>query len=143
MNIKAIKITGHRNIESLKMFILQKLKLVDHKKDCVAEFDDRLKSYISRNRGLKIEFQIDRIRLEKDIKFYLSLIKNTQPFPENFEMGNPHNRWLFDPIPKTAEDMEKEDLELQGIFQETYMSFENFLRNLVQLGDGQISIKEN
>src|SRR5687767_1933392 len=103
MSDRTIKIRSYGVIESLKMFILQKLNLVDHKTDYVKEFYERLKNYIDRNKNLKITFQFDRRKLEKDLKFNLSLTRSQQPYPDNFEMGNPHNSWLYDPIVRTEE----------------------------------------
>ncbi|MCZ8217097.1 MAG: hypothetical protein O9262_12700, partial [Cyclobacteriaceae bacterium] len=121
--------------------ILQKLNLVDHKKDSVAEFDERLTNYIDRNKNLRVVLQFDRNKLEKDLEFNLSLINRVdQPYPDNFEMGNPHNRWLFDPIVKTEEQMEKEKLEFQKMFQDKLVELNDFLDKVKKLGKGQIDI---
>src|SRR5690349_297229 len=104
MNERIIKIASYTDLESLKKFILQKLNLVDHKKDHVQEFDERLKNYIDRNKSLKIVFEFDRDKLEKDFRLQLSLTRFQQPCPDNFELGNPHNRWLHEPIIRTGEE---------------------------------------
>ena len=125
------------------MYILQKLNLVDHKKDCINEFYERLKNYIDRNKSLKIVLQFDRDKLEKDLKFKLSLTRFQQPFPDNFEMGNPHNRWFFDPIIRTEEEAKKEELEFEKSYQDKLLTLNQFLDRLEQIGNGQIIIKDN
>jgi len=67
------------------MYILQKLKLVDHKTDYVNEFYERLKNYVDRNRSLKITFQLDRDKLEKDLKFKILLTRCQQPYPDDLK----------------------------------------------------------
>jgi len=143
MNERIIKIVSYTDMESLKMYILQKLNLVDHKKDCINEFYERLKNYIDRNKSLKIVLQFDRDKLEKDLKFKLSLTRFQQPFPDNFEMGNPHNRWFFDPIIRTEEEAKKEELEFEKSYQDKLLTLNQFLDRLEQIGNGQIIIKDN
>lgn len=143
MNERIIKIVSYIDMESLKMYILQKLNLVDHKKDCINEFYERLKNYIDRNKSLKIVLQFDRDKLEKDLKFKLSLTRFQQPFPDNFEMGNPHNRWFFDPIIRTEEEAKKEELEFEKSYQDKLLTLNQFLDRLEQIGNGQIIIKDN
>jgi hypothetical protein len=130
----------------LKRFILQELNLVDHKKDSVAEFDERVKSYLERNKNSKIVLQFDRETLAKDLELNLSLTHRVgQPFPDNFEMGNPHNRWLFDPVVKAEEQIEDEKLEYERMLQDKLDELDSFLDQLRQLGKegkGQIDIKD-
>lgn len=144
MNERTIYLKRYNDTDSLKRFILQKLNLVDHKKDSVAEFDERVRSYIDRNKNSRIVFQFDRDKLVKDLEFNLSLTNRVgQPYPENFEMGNPHNRWLFDPIVKTEEQIEKEKIEFEKMLQYKLVELNSFLDQLRQLGKGQIDIKDN
>ena len=144
MNNRVIYLKSFTDIESLKRFILQKLNLIDHKKESVTEFDDRLKSYINRNEDLKIIFQFDRNNLENDLKFKLSLTNRVdQPYPDNFELGNPHNRWFFDPIIKTEEEIEREKVQFEKGFQKELVTLKEFLDKLEQLGNGQICIKDS
>lgn len=112
MDCKVIKIKSYNDIESLKIFILQKLKLVDYTKDYVAEFEERLKNYIDKNKNLTVLFQFDIQKFEKDLKFNLSL--TDRPYPDNFEMGNPLNRWIFESIPKTTDEMNIEAIDSQA-----------------------------
>jgi hypothetical protein len=69
MNERIITIRKYSDIESLMTFILQKLKLVDRKNDYVNGFNDRLKECIDRDQSLKITIQVDRGKLERDLKF--------------------------------------------------------------------------
>jgi hypothetical protein len=143
MNNRIINLKSYTGIESLKRFILQKLNLVDYKKDSIAEFDNRIKNYIERNKNLELILQLNRTEIEKDLRFRISLTsKANQPYPENFEMGNPHNRWLYDPIIKTEEETKREELELEKVLQDKLVILDNFLRKLRQLGSGKIIIKD-
>jgi hypothetical protein len=143
MNERIIKIASYTDIESLKMFILQKLNLVDHKKDNVKDFQERLKNYVDRNKSLTITFQFDRDKLEKDLMVKLSLTRFQQPYPDNFEMGNPHNRWFYDPIIRTEEEAKREELEFEKSYQDKLLTLNQFLGILEQIGNGQIFIKDN
>ena len=143
MNERIIKIASYTDIESLKMFILQKLNLVDHKKDNVKDFQERLKNYVDRNKSLTITFKFDRDKLEKDLMVKLSLTRFQQPYPDNFEMGNPHNRWFYDPIIRTEEEAKREELEFEKSYQDKLLTLNQFLGILEQIGNGQIFIKDN
>lgn len=144
MDSKVIRINSFSDIESLKVFILQKLKLIDYKKNYVAEFDERVKNYIDRNKNLKIVLQFDSEKLEKDIKFYLSLTnRKPEPYPDNFEMGNPLNRWFSNSTMKTENEIDKEEVLLQRNFQDKLAEIKIFLDNLEKLGDRQICINNN
>lgn len=143
MNERIIKIASYTDIESLKMFILQKLNLVDHKKDNVKDFQERLKNYVDRNKSLTITFQFDRDKLEKDLMGKLSLTRFQQPYPDNFEMGNPHNRWFYYPIIRTEEEAKREELEFEKSYQDKLLTLNQFLGILEQIGNGQIFIKDN
>ena len=144
MGSKVIRINGYSDIESLKVSILQKLKLVDYKKNYIAEFDERVKNYIDRNKNLKIVLQFDNLKLEKDIKFYL-LLTNRKPelYPDNFEMGNPLNRWFSNGTIKTEEEIDKEEVLLERNFQHKLAEIKSFLDKLEKLGDGRICINNN
>ena len=133
MGSKVIRINGYSDIESLKVSILQKLKLVDYKKN-----------YIDRNKNLKIVLQFDNLKLEKDIKFYL-LLTNRKPelYPDNFEMGNPLNRWFSNGTIKTEEEIDKEEVLLERNFQHKLAEIKSFLDKLEKLGDGRICINNN
>lgn len=135
MTDRTIKLSSYSDIESLKRFILDTLNLFDHKKNSVTEFDDRLKSYINRNKSIRIVLLLDWNKLETDLKFRLS---STQPFPVNYEMGNPHNRWIFDPIVKTEEEIAKEKNESEKEFEDKLTTLKEFLNKLELLGNGQI-----
>jgi hypothetical protein len=143
MSDRIIKIGSYGDVESLKMFILQKLNLVDYKTDYVKEFYERLRNYIDRNKNLKITFQFDRGKLEKDLKFKLSLTRSQQSYPDNFEMGNPHNRWLYDPIVRTEKEARTEEMEFEKSYQDNLSTLNEFIHRLEQLGNGQIFIKDS
>lgn len=117
--------------------------LVDHKRDYVKEFYERLKNYIDRNKNLKITFQFDRDKLEKNLKFKLSLTRFQKPYPDNYEMGNPHNRWFQDPILRTEEESRKDEVEFEKRYQDKLLTLRQFFDKLEQVGAGQIFIKGN
>ena len=136
MNNQVINIKRYNDVASLKLQILQELKLVDHKKDSLGEFDNRLKSYLDRNKSLGIVLQFNRDSLEKDLKFRASLSNSPQPYPENYEMGNPHNRWFWDPSPTKG----KENDNLEKAFQNNLTLLHDFLDSLQRLASEQITI---
>lgn len=143
METRQIKINGHSEIETLKIYILQQLKLIDHKKNNLDEFESKLRGYLQRNRSLEIKFILDNSEFEKDIRFDLGIIKNqAKLYPENYEFGNPLNRWLFDGTEKLAnEEIEIEDIKLDRKFEELISKFNIFFDLLEKLGNGKIKIE--
>jgi hypothetical protein len=93
MNRRVIKIKVDTDIDSLKRSILQKLNIVNQKRNSVTGFEEKLKSYIDRNKSIIIVFQYNWDEVEKDLKFKLSLTnKVTRPYPDNYKMDIPLNR---------------------------------------------------
>ena len=142
MEIRQIKINGHSQVETLKIFILQKLKLIDHKRNNLEEFDSRLKDFLTRNSNLKIELILNNLKFEKDLKFDLNLSSiETKPYPENYEFGNPLNRWIYEGTQLTKEENEIKDLNFERKFNKTIEKFNQFFERIEILGDGKIKIK--
>ena len=142
MNERVIKIKSYTDIESLKTFILRKLNLIDHKKNSVEEFDNRLKNYFDRNQSLKIILQFNRANLKKEIRFNMSFTKGpVLPYSDNFEMGNPLNRWLFETIPRTSDEIQKEEFDFERSYKDKLKTLYNFLDNLQLLTNQHICIK--
>ena len=143
MNSRTIRIKSYTDIESLKKFILQQLSLAINTKKAIAQFDEQLVRHLSKNPQLKLIVQFDRDRLQKDIRSWMSLqSRPSQPFPENFDMGNPHNRWFYDPIVKTQEEIRREEAEFERSFQEKIARLNAFLHDLAEVGNGRITIKD-
>ena len=143
MEIRQIKINGHSEVETLKIYILQKLKLIDHKRNNLEDFETRIKNYLERNRNLRIEFILDNAKFEKDLRFDLNISNiQTKPYPENYEFGNPLNRWLYDGTPLTQEESEIKDLNLERKIIEAIEKFDIFFEWIVNLGNGQIKIEK-
>ena len=143
MEIRQIKINGHSEVETLKIYILQKLKLIDHKRNNLEDFETRIKNYLERNRNLRIEFILDNAKFEKDLRFDLNISNiQTKPYPENYEFGNPLNRWLYDGTPLTQEESEIKDLNLERKIIEAIEKFDLFFEWIVNLGNGQIKIEK-
>lgn len=144
MNQRVISFKKYTDIESMKAFILQRLKLSDHKKDSNYEFYDRLKNYIDRSENLKIIIQFDREKIENDLRFKVKLENTDQePYPDNFEMGNPLNRWLYDPIIRTEGEARQEEMKINKILKDRLLTFNNFLERLQEIGKGKVLIKDS
>lgn len=143
MEIRQIKINGHSEVETLKIYILQKLKLVNNKRNNLEKFETRLKDYLERNRNLRIEFILDTAEFEKGLRFDLNISNiQTKPYPENYEFGNPLNRWLNDGTPLTQEESDINDLNLERKINEAIEKFDLFFERIVTLGNGQIKIEK-
>ena len=141
MEIRRINIIGHSEIETLKIYILQKLKLIDYKKDNLEEFETKIKSYLEKNQNQKLEFILDNERFEKDLKFDLKVANiETVPYPKNYEMGNPLNRWMFDGTTITEAESEKKDLNYENLIKNSIGKFNIFFSSLENLGKGQIKV---
>lgn len=142
MEIRRIKINGHSEVETLKIFILQKLKLIDHKRNNLEEFEVRLKDYLTRNKNLEIEFILDKNQFEKDLRFDLNISSiQTKPYPDNYEFGNPLNRWMFDGIILTEEESVIKDLDFERKIKEAIEKFTSFFECIENLGNGQLKIE--
>ena len=141
MQKRKIKINGHTEVETLKAFILKKLNLIDLGKNNLQEFESRLKAYLSRNRNLMLEFVLDNVRFENDISFRINLInKQTNSYPQNYEFGNPLNRWIDSGIPTNLDETQLNDLTIRHQVNERIESFNLFFIQLERLSDGQIKI---
>jgi|ADurb_Cas_01_Slu_FD_contig_91_379265_length_1480_multi_3_in_0_out_0_3 hypothetical protein len=142
MEKRQIKINGHSEVETLKIYILQKLKIIDHKKNNLQEFESRLKDYLGRNKNLRLEFILDNAQFEKDISFDLNLSNiQTQQYPENYEFGNPLNRWFDSGTPLTQEESEIKDLNTKHQINDRIEKFNLFFERIEFLGNGQIKIE--
>jgi hypothetical protein len=142
VNRRTIDLNSYTDTASLKMLILQKLLLVDPKRDSVAEFDDRLKTYLGRNGKLQLVFRVDRDKIERDLRFQLSLAANAQPYPENYEFGNPLNRWMEAPVARTAEERERLKVDLEEAVQASLMALRDFLNGMQLLGSGNVVVED-
>jgi len=143
MEKRQIQINGHSEVETLKIYILQKLKIIDHKKNNLQEFETRLKDYLERNENQKIEFILDNALFEKDLRFDLNLSNNqTKSYPENYEFGNPFNRWLYDGVTLTQEESKIKDLNLEQKINERIEKFNLFFEWIESLGNGQIRVEK-
>ncbi len=143
MEIRQIKINGHSQVETLKIYILQKLKLIDHKRNNLEEFEEKLKNYLKRNSKLKIELILDNALFEKDLKFDLKISSiDTKPYPDNYEFGNPLNRWIIDGNPLTEEESKIKDLNFEQKVKDAIEKFDLFFEWIENLGQGQIQIEK-
>jgi hypothetical protein len=143
VEIRRIKINGYSEVETLKIYILQKLKLIDHKRNNLEEFEVVLKDYLARNRTLKLEFLLDNVQFEKDLRFDLKISNiQTKPYPDNYEFGNPLNRWIFDGSPLTQEESEIKDLNFEQKFKKSIHKFDLFFEWIEGLTNGQIKIEK-
>lgn len=141
METRRININGHSQIETLKIDILQKLRLIDHKKNNLEEFQSRLKAYLQRNRNQTIEFTINNAEFVKDLEFDLNLKnKGNNPYPENYEFGNPLNRWIHDSAPLPQKESEVKEKETKREIEDTIAKFHLFFEWLEIFGNGQIKI---
>lgn len=145
MDNKIINIKSYTDLELLKRFILQRLNLIDHKKDSISEFEQRLTAFVRRNHNLSITFKFDHTKIEKDLKFKLSLSSVVgRPFTINYEMGNPLNRWyFFETTGKTEEEIENEKRKFENDIRGKLEVFISFLHRLEELGEGKIFIMKS
>ena len=76
---------------SIKICVLQKLKLYDAQKDCITTFEERVKGYLSRHRELTIQIRIKK----KDLDFALrnrgrQLFEKQREIPPGYPFGAPN-----------------------------------------------------
>ena len=143
MQTRTIYLKHYRDLESLKLHILQKLLLVDQSKDSVAEFHDRLKHYLERNRNQELVFRVDRAEIERKLRFDIrDLLDGPRPLPKGYEPGNPHNRWIWDGSEgaRTEEETRLANQRLQEAVEARITALHGFLSELRLLGGGRIVV---
>jgi hypothetical protein len=91
MEIRKLKLGRIGCLDSLKEQIMRSLKIYDHNKQCLPEFEDRFGEYLARNSKQVLEITLDASDIKKEMQRSLSPIR---PFPPGYEMGNPLNRWM-------------------------------------------------
>lgn len=142
MEIRRIEINGHSEVETLKIYILQKMKLIDNKRNNLEEFEVRFKDYLTRNKNLKIEFILDKNQFEEDLRFDFNISSiHTKPYPDKYEFGNPLNRWMFDGTPLREEESKIKDLAFEQKIKEAIEKFTSFFEWIENLENGQIKIE--
>lgn len=141
MEIRRIKINSQFEVDTLKIFILQKLKLIDHKRNNLEEFETRLNAYLARNRGLILEFLLDKVQFEKDLRFHLKVSNiKSNSYPDNYEFGNPLTRWMFESTPLTEEQSKNKAIIFELKVSEEIQKINMFFEWIVSFGNGQINI---
>jgi hypothetical protein len=143
MEIRRININGYSDVDKLKIYLLEKLKLTDFKRNNLEEFEIRLTDFLLRNKNLQLEFQLDLNLFEKDLRFNISILNNSKSIPENYEFGNQLNRWIFDGVSTTQEYSENKKLELEQQLKYEKDKFNAFFERLESLTNGQIKIEKN
>ncbi|TDW52534.1 hypothetical protein EV144_1011225 [Flavobacterium sp. 270] len=102
MDIKKIKIQPEENFDNFRISLLHSLKLFDYNKDCLIDFDSRIKNYFDRNKNLKVEIEVDKTKLYQTIynKKFWNLPDYKQEIPENYPMhgSNMECQAYYDPI---------------------------------------------
>lgn len=138
-----IRLSRYTDAASLKMLILRKFSLFVYGRDCVAEFGERLGKYFEKNESARLRLVVDRDRIEAQLQF-LSEHQEDHPIPEGYRPGDPHNRWLWDPLPPmTPEQVKTRAAEREAWVRERLETFERLLEEIRLLGGGNIAIEDH
>lgn len=137
MSTRVFDIKHFRHLYGLKFEILQRLKLIKHKKDSVAEFDIRLNEYLQRNTTTTIILRVARAAVEQDLQLHLS---KGEPFPEEYEFGNPHNRWIFWSSSLPEGEQQRGKSETSRKVEAAWAELNDFLNGIKQLDRVEVEI---
>ena len=137
MSTRVFDIKHYRHLYGLKFEILQRLKLINHKKDSVAEFDIRLKEYLQRNNTTTIILRVASAAVEQDLQLHLS---EGEPFPEGYEFGNPHNRWIFWDSSLPEGEQQRRKSETNRKVEAAWAELNDFLNGIKQLDRVEVEI---
>ncbi|WP_417444723.1 hypothetical protein [Joostella sp.] len=102
MDIKKLKIKANNGIDDFKLDILKSLNLFDNKKDCLLDFDNRIRNYFNRHKNLTIKIVITKKELFETIfkkKFY-NIKRYKREIPKGYPFGasNMEAQAYYDPI---------------------------------------------
>jgi hypothetical protein len=127
MKRKYLKFDKIDSWESLQFHISKSLKL-DKSKINLVDFEKKIQNFLSNNPEAEIALEINFSQVRRDIREKERRNFLQQPFPDNYEMGNPMNRWLYSGIVRTEEEVQKDDLEIEKRTELKFNDFENGLR---------------
>ena len=120
------------------MKILNSLNLIDYKKECLLEYENRITNFINRNKSKQIQIIISQKEIKNNI-YSQNYIKIFKPkIPENYPFGksNMETQTYFDPPTKEIND------EINRVSE---IDLKNLLNEIIQLnkeGNLVIIIKE-
>lgn len=137
MSTRIFDIKHYRHLYGLKLELLQRLKRIKHKKDAVAEFDIRLNEYLQRNTTTTIILRVARAAVEQDLQLHLS---EGEPFPEGYEFGNPHNRWIFWGSSLPEGEQQRRKSETSRKVEAAWAELNDFLTGIKQLDRVEVEI---
>lgn len=129
-NIRRIQLGKIDSIDSFKFQILHNLKLIDFKKNCLGEFEIRLNNYINRNPKLTIQLEVNIKEVSENFRKRIAGEISKTEIPDNYEFGNPFNRWIFDPVTKTQDEHEHDNRLIENKLAEEMTEFKNIVETL-------------
>ncbi|KAF2516462.1 hypothetical protein [Flavobacterium foetidum] len=131
MNIRKLRIQPFENLDSFKIDLLHSLKMYDHNKNCLLEFETRLDNYLNRNKDTAIEIKIDLEKFYKSIydKKFRTFERYKREIPENYPWGasNMETQAYYDPIvcdEQYYKDVEQTEKEAQLQLSEMLLEIE-------------------
>lgn len=74
------------------------------------------------------------------MRFNITILKNSKSIPENYDIGNPLNSWMFDGVTSTLEDLENKELEIEQQLKNERDKLNAFFERLEIITNGQIKI---
>lgn len=140
MSERIIKFTNIRSLESLKRDVLDNLRIRDFKKDCIPEFEIRLKRYLVRNPHqliiLKIDIENTKVQIEQRVSEEIKTVR----YPDGFQFGQPNMMWSMEHDVRSTTEIEDEKSKIKIRFESEFVRFKNGLLQILQIGNGQIRV---
>jgi|SRR5690554_4667129 len=134
MKRKNLRYNKVDSLKSLHFQILKSLKLNKTLSDTV-DFEKRIQTFFSNNPNAQITLELSLSNVYQNIREKKRIELLQQPYPDNFEIGNPLNRWIDSGIVRTEEEAQKDDLKIDklaetefGIFKIGLQQIEKYMK---------------
>jgi hypothetical protein len=110
-NTRILKYKDVSSTEDLKKSILNSLLLPINNDS----FEDKIDRYLRRQPKLKIRLLINKDQIFRNIENHVTRRHSSRKIPDNYDFGNPQNRWIHENSSKPDKESLKEiiDLELE------------------------------
>lgn len=87
MSLRKIKLQTVDSIDDFRLSLLKELKIIDYKRDCLVDYEERITKYLKRNSSIEIEVVLFKNLIYEKIynKNYLRIVKPV--IPNNYPWG--------------------------------------------------------
>jgi len=129
---KIVKLGDVESLNAVQFHVCNKLRMVDWQYDKLS-IEEKILKWTSRNPDKELIFEINRELIFKSVrqnKSTIILISRSE-FPTNYDMGNPHNRWIHnDPIVRTQEQENEDEKKIEIETKEEFEKIQSLIESI-------------